>query len=336
MNIHLDTYHGYGFGDLLCLLSLLCDIPEPVVLQTNNRENYYDRITELTKILCIPESKLKVVQVENNGNFSGAFHLKTVSEYYYPEYVLVNGEKILVTDLSRSKNYVGLAMYNGLDGYVEYNDNFVRNAPNGSIINEGNNSSRVPQCKFRSIQTYGHVFMNLRKWGYDVITFDGVQNLETKIKFLVENCKAVVGYEGGMAHLCHMLRIPYIMYNYKPSTDVDDLYGEFTAEVIHQSNTVHILDTDGWFNKLNKKTFGELVDNLQNKRTNNRIVRGDVKMVFEGAFNSRLFFADSNNNVFWESKFGPQVSDAAVELIHKFYRHRFPNLPYSPEELTKQ
>jgi hypothetical protein len=334
MNIYLDTDKGWGFGDLLCLISLLCDIPEQVVLHTNNKENYYDRITELTRILCIPESKLKVVQIEINGDFAGAFHLKTVSDYYYPNHVLVNGEKISVNDLSRKKQYVGMALYNGLDGYVEHNNNFIRNAPNGALINEGNNCSRIPQCKFRSIQTYGQVFMNLRKWGYDVITLDGVNNIESKIKFLVENCRAVVGYEGGIAHLCHMLRIPYIMYDYRPSPDVDDCYGEYTAEVIHQSNTVHIMDNDElWFNKLNKNTFSELVDNLQNKRTNNRIVNGDIKMIFEGAVNSKVAFADKNNVITFQSRFGPQVSDAAVDLIHKFYRHKFPN--FESNDLTK-
>ena len=333
MNIYLDTDRGYGFGDLLCLISLLCDVPEQIVLHTNNKEYYYDRITEFTRILCIPESKLKVVQVEINGTFSGAFHLKTVADYYYPNHVLVNGEKILVNDLNRKKQYVGIALYNGLDGYVDYNDNFMRNAPNGSVISEGCNSGRIPQCKFRSIQTYGQVFMNLRKWGYDVITLDGVNNLESKIKFLVENCKAVVGYEGGLAHLCHMLRIPYIMYDYKSSQDIDDCYGEYTAEVIHQSHTVHIMESDAWFNKLNKNTFSELVDNLQNKRTNNRIVRGDIKMIFEGAFNTKVSFADTNNVINFQSRFGPQVSDAAVDLIHKFYSHRFPN--FESNNLTK-
>lgn len=335
MNIHLDTERGLGFGDLLCLISLLCDIPEPVVLQTNNRENYFNRITELTRILCIPEDKLKVVEVETNGDFAGAWHLKTVSDYYYPTHVLLNGEKVLVNDLRRQKNYVGMALYNGLDGYVEHNGNFVRNSPNGSIINEGNNSGRIPQCKFRSIQIYGQTFMNLRKWGYDVITFDGVHNIETKIRFLIENCKAVVGYEGGMAHLCHMLRIPYIMYDYKPSQDINDCYGEYTAEVIHQSNTVHIINDDEQFARMDKKTFSDLVDNLQNKRTNNRIVRGDIQMIFEGAFNSKLFFAENKNVIKWRSRFGPQVSDSATELIHKFYRHRFPNMPNHSDELTK-
>lgn len=322
MNITLDTTKGLGFGDMLCMLSMLTDLPEPVTLFSNNRETYYDRLKGMATMLRIPESRLKIMPTDEEGDFSGAYHLKTLSNYYYPDYLIVDGKRIRIAEQKQNKGFIGLCVYNG-DGYIDSNWNFWRNNEQQLPVNEGSErTDRIPQCKWRTIDYYSQVFAMLRRCGYEVITLDQHGNLETKIRFLAENCAAVVGYEGGMAHLCHMLKIPFMMFKYRPSPDIDDLYGPFTQEVTHQSRTVYFIDDDERFINFTKRDMEQIINNLNQQQHNNRIVKGEVKMVFDNGVNSRISFVDQAGNVLYKGKFGPQVSDKAAEIINWYYRDK--------------
>jgi hypothetical protein len=326
MEITLDTNKGMGFGDMLCLISLLCDVTEPITLYSNNRETYYDRLKHLTKMLNVPESKLKILPTENEGNFSGAYHVRTVSEYFYPDHLTIDGKRIKVNDPSRKKTFVGLCMYNG-DGFIDKDWNFWRNNEHLVPVNEGSSrTDRIPQCKWRSIEYYSKIFAMLRRCDYEVITFDQQTMMEPKIRFMLEHCNAVIGYEGGMAHLCHMLKIPYLMFKYRPSPDVDDLYGPFTQESIHRGAYTHFVEDDETLINLNKRDLETIITNLKQGIHNNRLVKGEVNMIFDKGISSNVSFVDKNNNVLYRGKFGPQMSVEASNFINKFYQHRFPNL----------
>lgn len=303
MNITLDTTKALGFGDQLCLLSLLSKIPEPVTLWSNNRETYYDRIKHLVKLLKVP---IAVKPTVEEGTFAGAWHLKTVCDYHYPN-----------IKHAKDKNYIGLCLYNGVDGWVDNNYDFYRNDEFGVPNNEGNNRSQFPQIKFRPLGFYSKVFELCRRAGFDVITFDAHDDLEFKLEMLTKKCRAVIGYEGGTAHLCHMLRVPYIMFDHQyPYTEG---YGVFTPEVIHQSSTLHIVRDDEEFLKLNKKQVHNLIDNLKKGMTNNRLLTGEVYMRFTKGFTSPICFYNRNGEFLHQSKFGPQVSDSALEIITKYF-----------------
>lgn len=323
MELTLDTNRGMGFGDMLCLISLLCDLGEPVTLYSNNRETYYDRIKRLTELLSVPEDRLKILPTEKEGDFAGAYHLKTVGNYYYPEKITVDGTEIDLNKPRYNKPYIGMCMYNG-DGYIDSGFNFWRNNEQHFPVAEGSDrTNRIPQCKWRTIDYYSEVFAMIKRCGYEVITFDHHNMMEAKMKFLAENCAAVIGYEGGMAHLCHMFKIPYLMFKYRSSPDVDDLYGPFTQEVIHQSRTVHFIQDDNAFVKMNKQELEKLLQDLTKGITNNRIVNNQVKMVFDNGIASKIKFLDQRNGeVLHSSKFGPQVSKKAEEVINAIYKHQ--------------
>ncbi len=148
MKINLNTKNGFGLGDYLCMISTWCDVPEQVELHANNREQQYDRIKQLLTIFEIPESKIKLVfNEEELGTFSGAWHTKIFSDYYYPEYVNIHGNRIKVKDDTRKRMTIGLACYNGLDFFLNSDYDVIR----GSNTNTGNKSTRLPECKFRNI-----------------------------------------------------------------------------------------------------------------------------------------------------------------------------------------
>jgi hypothetical protein len=324
MNIQLDTTKGMGFGDQLCMLSFLCSLPETITLYSNNVETYYERLKKLIEILDIPDYKLKIEESNYNGDFYGAYHFKILNDYYYPEFLNLKGRKVKVKDNSRSRPCVGLCLYNGPDGYVDTDKRFVRNQP-FNLEYEPDNSHRAPQCKWRTIDYYGKVMMKIRQLGYDVVTLDAHSNLENKIEYLVENCCAVIGYEGGVAHLCHMLQIPYLMFSYTPNAE-DLPFGLYTMDVIHQSKTCYFLRDDNEILNMDLQQFRQLISNLeQGKNNNNLLLNNKIKMGFQKGYNSSIIFS-SDQGTEYVSVYGPQVSKSVTNLIHRYYPEKFPRL----------
>jgi hypothetical protein len=320
MEITIDTDRSLGFGDQLCLLSLLCDIPDTVILKCNNKDSYYDKFAELIRILEIPETKIKLVKTVERGNFYGAWHLKTVSDYYHPRTVNVLGRKKKVTDSKRNKTFIGMACYNGLDLYLDHSNIPVR----GSSFREPYRGEYIPQCRYRSIDHYSRIFSQIKKCGYDVISLDGPSSLEHKIEMLTEHCAAVIGYEGGIAHLCHMLNIPYIMLKYRPNKET--YYGEFIEEVIHQSNTVEFIWDDEALFKMNKRDLDSLIARLKQGQGNNRLVNGKFKMSFKRGIDSPVSFLTADDKVYFENIGGACISESAASMINHYYKYKFPTL----------
>lgn len=95
-----------------------------------------------------------------------------------------------------SKKYIGLACYQ------DTNDFF----------NLGEPRLDFPRYKQYSIEEYAMLFQYIKSRGYEVLTLDSKEiSVEEKIKLLTENCECVIGYEGGIGHLCHILQIPVIL-----------------------------------------------------------------------------------------------------------------------------
>ena len=324
MRIDLNTKHGFGLGDYLCMISAWMDVSEPIEVFCDNKEHQYDRLSQLVKVLRIPDNKLKITYNENHkGDFSGAWHLKIFSNYYRPEQVLVDGEKIDTTDKNRKRMVIGIAGYSGLDFYLDNDYNIIR----GSNINEGNKRSHmVPQVKFQALDFYGEVFKFARRCGYDVVTLDHPSNLEHKVKTLVEQCDAVIAYEGGIAHLCHVLRVPCFVFNYR-NTEADAIYGQFQVPYIHQSKTMYFLKNPLELLSWDKDKFMNLVSGLRHETcTNNTLVTGEHRIVPTKGATSKLDFIDKDNNLAFRSLMGPQLSDSAKAFIEHFYKHKFPYL----------
>jgi hypothetical protein len=326
MNIYLNTRNGLGLGDYLCTISLLANTPTPITLYADNREDQYNRISQLLRILNVPEDQLKIeFSQDHRGDFSGAWHLKTYCDYFYPEFVTLKGKQLKVKDPSRKKSYIGVCCYSGLDAYLDANYDHIR----GSSMNEGNNGTRIPQCKYRSIDYYTKIMQFAKTIGYDVITLDDPNNIESKMEFILENCAAVIGYEGGIAHMCHMLQIPYLMLDWRvPNHDAQ--YGEFQCEVTHQSKTVYHLRSDDDLFRFTRKDFLEFIDKLTNLgTTNNRIVNGQVRMIPIKDATGKIDFVDRTSKPLFRSTMGPQLSDTAKEFVEHFYEDKFPYLSRS-------
>jgi hypothetical protein len=122
---------------------------------------------------------------------------------------------------NRSKHkrtYVGIACYDD----------------SNAVFDSTNLSVEYPKNKFYPVENYSDIFKIIKSAGYDVITFDSKLITKTNKAWMLENlCECVIGYEGGIAHLCHMLSVPYIMLPWRNNSGLEQL--------LHLDNTVYFL-----------------------------------------------------------------------------------------------
>ena len=80
----------------------------------------------------------------------------------------------------------------------------------GHGLRDSGDHRGMPYNKFATAEEYNAIFEHLTSLGYDVITMNhSSMSLEQKIFMLNELCDFVIGYEGGLGHLAHVLGIPY-------------------------------------------------------------------------------------------------------------------------------
>ena len=264
MKIHLDNTHSVGLGDNLCLISVLANTKEKVELHVDNRHDTYDRLCQMKRIFMIPDSNIEIFESNSNGNFRNTgWPLKLHSDYYRPKQVNVNGQILdTATKHPREKRCIAMAA-------------FYDTKPE-------NNNNEWPWCKHRDLDYWSKIFAYIKDLHYDVITVDRhMFDLEHKIEAMVKNCKAINSYEGGMAHLAHMLNIPLLLVDWTypaPSTNLD----RFHCEFVHRSKTMYLLRDDNELLSWSGDEFEKVIHDLRFGMTNNRLVNGDCKLTFTG------------------------------------------------------
>ena len=317
MKIHLDTTHSVGLGDYLCLISLLCDVPDTVEVYCNNNWHTFDRLTDFKRVLNIPDSAFKLVQTESNGDFAVlGWPVKLFSKYYNPKSVMIRGQELSLDyeNTRDSKGYIGLVCYTTNQSYVDTNGNYIE-WDNNLEVNRGCNNV-FPQTRLRPVDYYARVFEFIKTRRYDVITIDSMHtNFEDKVEMMAKHCKAIIGYEGGIAHLAHILNIPYFMLDWQhpcPNT----IYGDLHCEIVHQSKCLHVLRHDeelfGW----TAAEFDQKIYNVFSGYGNNRFVNGEYKIKFKNGLNESTTITGPNGPTVFPGMFG---QDALGQMLSKYY-----------------
>lgn len=197
----------FGLGDDILALSVLNNIGQPIILCVP--EDIANKIQSLITCLCFNNLKLQVVDesvVKQRATYSSIdgrgwtwdlINMQRANgtiEYHTPKVINVY-DQYFSTD-SKKKRCIALAMNNGkshIDVPEEYH-------------------TQLPYNKYYS-QHYWHQVIDLIvKSGYDYIAINSKEiSIEQKIFLLNEFCDAVIGYEGGLCHLAHVLRIPTLI-----------------------------------------------------------------------------------------------------------------------------
>lgn len=262
-HIYLDNSNSVGLGDNLCLISLLAKIDEPVTLHVSNDHNTFDRLSQYKRIFKIPDSKLTISLIQTNGDFrSIGWPLKLMHDYYKPPMISANGRSILTSFKNDEKRCIAVA-------------GFFDKPPE-------NNNNEWPWCRQRPIEYWARIYAWLKSIRYEVITVDyAYHNLENKIELMTKHCAAVISYEGGMAHLGHMLSLPVFMVDWKyptPSTPLD----RFHCEFVHRTDSVYILRDDEELFTWDEGQVKSKISALRQGQTNNRLVNGECRIEFAG------------------------------------------------------
>lgn len=281
LNLYLDNTHSVGLGDNLCFLSALTKLPVKVNLYVSNHHDTLNRLIELSNIFQIPKSSVQFFEhYEQAGDcHNTGWPIKLLTDYYKPQHVKVNNQ-LVETNTSREKRCVALA------GFYEL--------PNDDSNRQAYAKNQWPWCKHRPIEYYARIFTWLKSMEYDVITVDRYWSLEHKIETLVKNCCAIISYEGGMAHLSHMLQIPCFLIDWKhpsPSTKLE----KFHCDFVHMINSVHIVRDDNELFNWSFDQFNHRIKELAQGLTNNRFMSKEYSIrFFENSVSKQLEVLDKN------------------------------------------
>lgn len=288
VNLNLDNTHSVGLGDNLCFLSAVANLPIQVNVYVSNHHNTFNRFIELCNIFQVPKSSVQFFEREEQQGdcHNTGWPIKLLTDYYKPQHVQV-GNQLLETNSAKEKRCVALA------GFYE--------SPTGPENHHAYTQNQWPWCKHRPIEYYAKIFTWLKNMHYDVITVDRFWSLEHKIETLVKNCCAIISYEGGMAHLAHMLQIPCFLIDWKhpsPSTRL----GTFHCDFVHMTNSVHILRDDNELFNWSFDQFNHRIKELSMGLTNNRFISKEYSINFhKNSISEKLEVLDKHRTTVFAS-----------------------------------
>jgi hypothetical protein len=300
LKVDLNNDHSVGLGDNLCLLSALTNIAPPIDLHVTNDHNTYDRLSQYKRIFRIPDSQLVITPAKENGSFNNVgWPVKLFTDYFKPNFISVNGQTIQTsTKKDNEKRCIAIA---------------------GAWEPDPKGLNRWPWSRNRPLEHWGKIFQLVKSWGYEVITVDhSFFSLEDKIELMAKHCKAIISYEGGMAHLAHMLKIPCFLVNWKlPSPDTT--LHTFHCEFVHRTNSVYLLRHDDEIFTWDVDRFNSIIQQLRQGHTNNRLVNGECTIKFRGpGITGPLKVVNKQNEILLEST-GLFGDNKVSELLNQYY-----------------
>lgn len=159
----------------------------PVTAVVMNQDNL---IYDFKRIFQIPDSVLTIETGSHGYADLETDELCTYAPYFGSTRLQLFGQEY--STARKKKRCVALAMHH-----------------NGGLTDPSGQYG-MPYNKFATAEEYSALFKKLTSLGYDVVTMNQTsQTLEQKIYVLNELCDFVIGYEGGLGHLAHVLGIPY-------------------------------------------------------------------------------------------------------------------------------
>jgi hypothetical protein len=187
VNSNAYCIRPHGLGIIITQLSFLLALGRPVRAVVQNADNL---VYDIKRIFQIPDQHLMI-----ESGTDGYADLETDELCTYAPYFHSNHIQVLDKEYStapKQKTCVAVAMHH-----------------NGGLTDPTGHYG-MPYNKFATADEYNQLIQHLTAQGYDVITMNqSGMMLEQKIYLLNELCDFVVGYEGGLGHLAHVLRIPY-------------------------------------------------------------------------------------------------------------------------------
>ena len=218
-----------GLGSTIGWMSFLLHANTPVTIQASpDQINQVDVVNRLKKIFDISDSKI-LLEIDNSlTNMKELDRPGDMSKLFAP-YI-----KYLRYVPAEKKPCIGFACSNKSED-IFTKDQF-------SNINP----KVFPYNKYYTIEDNAKIFELIKRAGYDVITFDHLNfDLEQKITTMANLCDAVIGYEGGLCHIAHTLKIPTIILPWHCTTDgmkVANQWLSLVTQLLHLDENTFFLN----------------------------------------------------------------------------------------------
>jgi hypothetical protein len=255
MEFTLPPDWSKGLGTELSLLSTLMDFGVDQLNINQNLKNNFDTYNRIFNI-----QKLKINQVDPSSleNVIAPYDLFKVYSPYYKIHRAI-----------KKRPFIGIASYQD------------------SLVLEPNNTT-YPNCKIYSIDQYAELYKFIKISGYDVLSLDSRDiSVENKAYLISEYCECVIGYEGGIAHLCHMLNVPYIMLPWHLANV------KFDSKLLHIDDKTYFLDSFEQLLSWSALDLNHYILELSIGNTNNELVH-DSTLILD-RLNGQLMTPEERN-----------------------------------------
>jgi len=252
-----------GLGSFIAYLSMIIDTGKPVILKTRN--TVFDH---LKKIFRIPDNQLTVIFDENHIDDDTEVcsdTCKIFNPYFDVKTIHVLGQNFEVNTNNIKKSYIGLACYQDFKHLTQYDKDDLT----------------WPNYRYYSIEEYAELVKFIKQIGYEVLTLDARDSSpEQKVYLINEMCQCVIGYEGGMHHIAHLLKIPSIILPWRQwsSTDIDldELMQDLMQHLLHLDTRTYFAKSLTEITRWDQTKFNEMIEKLNNEKGNNIFINKDV------------------------------------------------------------
>ena len=242
---------GHTMGDSLIAMTMYNSLNQPVHITTKTDSWYYTwkRIFDIGEQITLSTSN-DCPEWHNPPHPKFLESFKLFNRYDQFDHIKLFGQNFPIG--RRGKKCVAVLINNG--EHVK-DEEFAKQLIERPL--------EYPFYKFHTQSTYDIILKLVQSAGYDPIIVDSKHtSAENKVFILNELCDFVIGYEGGMCHVAHSLKIPVIMLPLR-------IPNSFTNDFLHLDRRTYFInrlqEIENWY----VKDLLDLVDALYNEELGN-------------------------------------------------------------------
>jgi len=275
IEVHTDLR---GLGTTISLFSALFSTGMPVKFYTT--EYGHNFIGMYKSLFGVPDNIITSV-IEDpivNSQFDN-FTDTTKIFSKYPNYnsFFYKGQKYDIVESRPKKPFIALCCYN-----------------NNQHIDQLNTDNVFPRNRTYPLSVYSTIFSLIKMAGYDVMVLDSIDiSIPEKAFLLNEFCEALITYEGGVAHLAHILKIPTIIlpWHHFPSgkaiPEKDWNYFSHKFARLHLDRKTYFCRLDELLS-LNRDSLDDMINLLKTNRGNNPLLSSGINLSYDKNFNIKI------------------------------------------------
>lgn len=205
---------------------------------------------------------------------------KVFSPYFNADFYMKDGVKI-ERNYKRGKKKIALSMYS-----------FSTANEVDSELDAGN---RVfPYYRYYHFNEYQKIVELVMRAGYDIVTLNTRRSL-VEVLDILNSCDALISYEGGIAHLAHVIELPCIILPWRADADMKEELHIQRPKVLHLDRKTYILDSIDEITGWDSAQLLDIIDKLYDERGNNELVgNAKVEYVPWNVDQTKMVFATNN------------------------------------------